>query len=594
MDAVQIRAMREWISQLPPGNITYKTINGKRYAYYQWTENGKQRGRRVQDDELPELQEKINQRKALQAKLKEAEASPVFSAAATQDEYFFAQVKRGAELIPFVESVRKLKKRECISKLQDYVYGDGTDRVFILYGLRRTGKTTMIRQIIADMPDAMLAQTAFIQVTESIDMAKINLDMRLLERQGYRYVFIDEVTLMDDFVEGAALFSDVYATSGMKIVLSGTDSLGFVFSEDQELYDRCFMLHTTFIPYREFENVLGIKGIDEYIHYGGTMSLGGVHYNQNGMTFATKESTDEYVNSAIARNIQHSLKNYRDGGHFRNLLELYEADELTNAINRVVEDINHRFTLKVLTDTFVSHDLGISARNLRNDRQSPNLVLDLIDKDAVTGRLKEMLEIRNKAEQQVIIRDVHRQEIKEYLDFLDLTVDLDTVIMSNLSVVKHTAIAQPGLRYAQAEALIKALMQDQVMRALSLSERNAVTQRILDEIRGRMMEEIILLETKFARPACEVFKLQFAAGEFDMVVFDPETASCEIYEIKHSFDMVEHQYRHLVDEAKCAETEHRYGSITGKYVIYRGEQRTLDNGITYLNVESYLKSLADK
>ena len=47
MDIVRIRAMKEWISQLPSGNITYKTISGKRYAYYQWTENGKQHGRRV-------------------------------------------------------------------------------------------------------------------------------------------------------------------------------------------------------------------------------------------------------------------------------------------------------------------------------------------------------------------------------------------------------------------------------------------------------------------------------------------------------------------------------------------------------------------
>ena len=65
-----------------------------------------------------------------------------------------------------------------------------------------------------------------------------------------RYVFIDEVTLMDDFIDGAALFSDVFATSGMKIVLSGTDSLGFIFSEDEQLYDRCILLHRTFIPFR--------------------------------------------------------------------------------------------------------------------------------------------------------------------------------------------------------------------------------------------------------------------------------------------------------------------------------------------------------
>ena len=52
MDIVRIRYIKEWISQLPQGNITYKTINGKRYPYLQWTENGKQKSRvvRVQAD----------------------------------------------------------------------------------------------------------------------------------------------------------------------------------------------------------------------------------------------------------------------------------------------------------------------------------------------------------------------------------------------------------------------------------------------------------------------------------------------------------------------------------------------------------------
>ncbi len=196
---------------------------------------------------------------------------------------------------------------------------------------------------------------------------------------GYKYVFIDEVTLIEDFIEGAALFSDIFAACGMKIVLSGTDSLGFFFSEDEQLYDRCIFLHTTFIPYIEFEEVLGIKGIDEYICYGGTMSLGGVHYYEKS-TFANKKSVDEYVDSAIAKNIQHSLKCYQYGGHFRALYDLYEKGELTSAINRVVEDVNHRFTLDVLTKDFMSHDLGISARNLRNDRKTSNDILDRVDK----------------------------------------------------------------------------------------------------------------------------------------------------------------------------------------------------------------------
>lgn len=593
MDLVRIRYIKEWISQLPQGNITYKKINNKRYPYYQWTENGKQRGRRVKDEELQELTEKINQRKELQKKLKEAKATVTTEESAVfEEDFFFSTVKRGQELLSFVEPVRSLKKRECFSKLHDYVYGDSTDRVFILYGLRRTGKTTLIRQLISEMSAETLAQTAFIQINSNVDLAKINIDLKQLSKQGYRYVFIDEVTLMDDFIEGAALFSDIYASSGMKIVLSGTDSLGFMFSEDRELYDRCFMLHTTFVPYREFENVLGIRGIDEYIRYGGTMSLGGINYNRSGMTFATKESTDDYVDSAIARNIQHSLKNYQQGDHFRHLSELYEANELTSAINRIVEDINHRFTIAVLTKDFKSGDLSRSAKNMLRDRENPNDILYRIDKVEVTQRLKELLEIKNKPEQKVEINEAHRVEIKEYLDFLDLTVDLDVVHLPDLSKnEKHTAISQPGMRYAQAEALIKTLMRDSVFQMLSLAERNTVTQRIMSDIQGCMMEDIVLLETKMAYPKCEVFKLMFARGEFDMVVFDPEAASCSIYEIKHSAEIVEEQYQHLVDTDKCTATEFRFGPITGKYVIYRGETQDV-NGIHYLNVEEYLNKLA--
>ena len=385
------------------------------------------------------------------------------------------------------------------------------------------------------------------------------------------------------------MFSDVFAASGMKIVLSGRDSLGFMFTEDEELYDRCILSHTTFIPYREFEEVLGVVGIDDYIRYGGTMSVGGRHYNDDSLIFATKKSTDEYVDSAIARNIQHSLKNYQYEDHFRSLRELYEKNELTNAINRIVEDINHRFTLEVLTRDFKSNDLSISARNLRKDRSRPTDILDRIDIVKVNGALKALLEIRDKAEQSVEIQDVHRFEIKEYLDLLDLTVEIESRWMSDYNRKEtRTVFSQPGIRFSQAEALIKSLLQDEKFREMSLEERMWVTERITDEIKGRMMEDIVLLETKLSREKCEVFKLQFAVGEFDMVVFDPERGNCAIYEIKHSKEAVLEQCRHLLDEQKCKETEFRYGKITGKYVIYRGENTKLGD-VTYLNVENYLK-----
>ena len=85
------------------------------------------------------------------------------------------------------------------------------------------------------------------------------------------------------------------------------------------------------------------------------------------------------------------------------------------------------------------------------------------------------------------------------------------------------------------------------------------------------MEDIVLLETKLASPGKQVFVLQFPVGEFDMVVFDPAAANCEIFEIKRSAEVVPAQYRHLVDPQKCSETEHRFGPIMAKTVLYRGK-----------------------
>ena len=588
LSEMQARAaeLERLIADLPAGSITKKTVNGKEYFYHRWTEDKKRREKYIPADELEDFRAQIEQRKALERELK-ALKKQLPKGKSVDTSAFTTNVRTGEALHSFASPVRAYRKRECFRQLHDYIYGGQQDKVFILYGLRRTGKTTMIRQIFAEMSEAELAKVAFIQITARDTLADVNRDLKLLEAQGFRYVFLDEVTLMEDFIEGAALFSDVFAACGMKTVLSGADSMGFLFAEDEQLYGRCILLHTTFIPYREFESVLGIHGIDEYIRYGGTMSL---HYNETS-TFASRESADEYVDTAIARNIQHSLRCYQYEGHFRHLWDLYDKNELTSAINRVVEDINHRFTLEVLSQDWKSHDLGISASNLRRDRENPTDILDCIDLAAVTDSLRKLLEIRNKAEQTVKLDDVHAAEIKEYLDLLDLTREIDVLHLPDVGTKSsRTAIAQPGLRYAQADALIRSLLLDETFSALSLAERTAVQQRILTDIKGRMLKDIVLLETKLATPKKQVFVLQFPVGEFDMVVFDPNAGSCRIFEIKHSEEAAPQQYRHLIDAEKCAQTEHRYGPITGRFVLYRGKDQVVE-GIQYQNVEEYLKTL---
>ena len=83
------------------------------------------------------------------------------------------------------------------------------------------------------------------------------------------------------------------------------------------------------------------------------------------------------------------------------MFKLYENKELTNAINRVVEDINHRFTVDVLTKTFKSSDLSISARNLLKDKNNSIDILSNIDRESVEKRLMETLEILNIEDQTI-------------------------------------------------------------------------------------------------------------------------------------------------------------------------------------------------
>lgn len=586
----RIDELEREIALLPGGSMTVKKIKDKEYYYHRISENGKRRETYVDFDQVEELRAQIEKRKALEKKLKELKRQlPKSTKPKKAELQFSTYVRVGEQLDSMAATVAKYKKRDCYSTIHDFVFGEQQDKVFILYGLRRTGKTTLIRQIILNMMPEERQKAAFIQIKSTDTLSDVNADLKTLEEHGYQYIFVDEVTLMEDFIEGAALFSDIYAGSGMKLVLSGTDSLGFIFTKHEQLYDRCIMLHTTFIPYREFEQVLGIQGIDNYIRYGGTMSISGVNYNES--TFTTKQSTDEYIDSAIARNIQHSLKYYQDGGHFRNLYDLYEKDELTSAINRVVEDINHRFTKEVLTRTFSSHDLSLSARNLLHDREKPVDLYQTIDREAVTATLKSMLDILDKEEQKVEIDETHAAQIKEYLAMLDLLMEVDLRYLPHVN--RHdsiTVITQPGLRYAQATALVNSMLLDEQFSALSAVERKRILERILSEIQGRMMEDIVLLETKLANPDKEVFQLHFAVGEFDMVVADAETLTCEIFEIKHSKEVIPAQYRHLTDEEKCAQTEHRYGTITARTVIYRGET-TESNNVKYINVEEYLNLL---
>ena len=525
----------------------------------------------------------------------ESYGRPVITAAVlSQMPEFYTNVVTGTGLQALANSVAKYGKRDCFSTLQKFVNGSYDGKICILYGLRRTGKTTLLFQMLSELP---IEKTAYIKVQTIDDMSRLTKDLKALFELGYRYVFIDEITLLSDFIDTAAVLSDVFSMMGMKIVVSGTDSLGFVMANRDELYDRSVTIHTSFIPFREYARLLNIRSVDSYIEYGGTLKMENMSFDDpdaafDEVAFRDDESTRKYIDTAISRNIQHTLKNDHYGEYFNQLRELYEKGELTNVINRIVQHMNHRFVLRVVEDEFKSHDFGSAKELLLHDLPAERAtVLYDVNEKQILERLKAIIEVKEKSETTVPITQEHIDKVKKYLLMLDLIVNCPERYESGKQA-EHIVFSQPGMRYAIAKALVYSLMQDAYFASISEADKAYITGKILDDVKGRMLEDIVLLEVCKAAPsAMEAFKFKFdAGGEFDMVIYDKASRNCRIYEIKHSTEVNEKQTIHLRDAEKCQIIENRFGPISGKFVLYRGKD-TLAEGVQYLNVENYLCGL---
>ena len=525
----------------------------------------------------------------------ESYGQPVVSVSIpSQTPEFHTNVVTGAGLQALANSVAKYGKRNCFSTLQKFVAGSYDGKICILYGLRRTGKTTLLFQMLSDLP---IEKTAYIKVQTTDDMSRLTKDLKVLFELGYRYVFIDEITLLSDFIDTAAVLSDVFSMMGMKIVVSGTDSLRFAMANRDELYDRSVTIHTSFIPFREYARLLNIRSVDSYIEYGGTLKMENMSFDDpdaafDEVAFRDDESTRKYIDTAISRNIQHTLKNDHYGEYFNQLRELYEKGELTNVINRIVQHMNHRFVLRVVEDEFKSHDFGSAKELLLHDLPAERAtVLYDVNEKQILERLKAIIEVKEKSETTVPITQEHIDKVKKYLLMLDLIVNCPERYESGKQA-EHIVFSQPGMRYAIAKALVHSLMQDAYFASISEADKAYITGKILDDVKGRMLEDIVLLEVRKTAPSTmEAFKFKFdAGGEFDMVIYDKTSKNCRIYEIKHSTEANEKQTLHLRDAEKCQIVEKRFGPISGKFVLYRGKDKFAE-GVQYLNVENFLCGL---
>ena len=88
-----------------------------------------------------------------------------------KDAQFNLRVMFGNDLKDFSSQTNTFQKRNCYEQIQKYLYSETLDKVCIVYGLRRTGKTTMLRQCLQDMNDTDFNRSVYIKATVKDTMA---------------------------------------------------------------------------------------------------------------------------------------------------------------------------------------------------------------------------------------------------------------------------------------------------------------------------------------------------------------------------------------------------------------------------------------
>ncbi|WP_317395503.1 AAA family ATPase [Faecalicoccus pleomorphus] len=512
---------------------------------------------------------------------------------------------------PSLDYVKNLRERVLLQELKDFIKSDFDKtygKVCLLYGLRRTGKTTMIFQSIAQMSQENQKKSVYINCTEKDTVVQVVRDIQNLYKNGFMYFFLDEVTKMEDFAALSSLFADNLAKKNIKIVLSGTDSLSLWLAKSSALFDRTKIIHTTMIPFYEFKILYPNATLDDFIEYGGTLS----HESDGLGYFQSEANTYEYIDSAICDNILHSLAYYEKDGAFSDLYPYYSKNELKNIIHRIFQRDSHEFTEKVVYKRFKMADYNLTRNNLARRGEFDTVqAMDEQDTESILQFFKDSISVFDRNEKTNAL-PVYREvmlTLKNYLDKLDIvqTIPVVTATDSSISdpIIKdHVVLAQPGIRYSEAKSLVDTLAWRSTLNRHSESTLLQIENEILNAVKGKLLEDLILLNTQKALgDDFKVFQLQFnpvygvvqRQGEFDMIVYQKSTNECSIFEIKHAQERVERQMQHLIDPEKCAWAEQHYGTIVEKKVLYMGP--TLPDkfqGVSYQNASDYLHDLLYK
>lgn len=472
-------------------------------------------------------------------------------------------------------------------------------KILVLYGLRRTGKTTMMEQIIQRYKGN--AGCALWEIENNDSMDDVNRMIIAEQEKGTSIICIDEITKAKDFITNSSVLADVFAKEGTNIIVAGTDSLGFVFADRNELYDRTIYIQSTHIPFAEHCRVLGTNDMDDYIMFGGLMSKG-----RDKASVHDYDSACRYLNSSVSGNISRSVKNSQEAS----CLDVLSMKELSSIIDKMVELYSGSFNKKIMQEELKTTKLTPGS----GSSKGAILYKDISDNNIVKRLILNRKSISHDFVQRINadlcistpITDEMVQKLQNCLIDMDVLSVTDTVEFAYDERIgwrekekkKEFYIIQPAIKYYHLQEGLEFIETEDYYKELTVSDKFKLKNKLDEMIKGDMLEQIVLFETASDLPKDRYYvtKPKFtvenkSSGEYDMLVYDKTANRYWGFEIKHTTNPHIGQYKNLNNPLLQEIIDMNFGNRQNVCVLYRGESLEAPGGMRFINITDFLCSL---
>lgn len=416
----------------------------------------------------------------------------------------------------FTADISDMNKRKAFVTLKDFVLGDECyqGEILAVYGLKRTGKTTLLKQLLSDI-DAYTSSCAVLEMQDSDTMKMLERKITEEHEKGKAVMFINEITKVSDFINNSASLADCFAKAGARIIISGTDNLSIAFAEDYELYDRVRKVNTTYTSFAEYRTLFPLENINDYIRYGG------LFYNNEAEKYVNGyENILNYLHDAVTMNIASSLKNNAD------------IDERDSALKNINET-----ELKSITEKVVGLYSGLA---------DGEIITALTDKKDNAEQFARLIGSGKNADCYItpqMIKELEKR-LKEigFLAFIEKrTFAKASGVWEKLTPTYEYHIVQPAVRYSflkkAVESVIEQYQHLDKQRQIEMAE--SLNRNMFDEIVGQTVifdvmsslpdERYIVCKPEFMHENRHI-------NGYDMLIFDRQENSYRYFLIRHKSD----------------------------------------------------------